>query len=271
MFGDIVDTSSAFPPLAEIDLGDVVGHKEYVEGAIVGGGPESHRQTFKGPAHFEIPAKYRDSTSVSGSPDQVVWAIFHWWQCFGEGARAHLVAAGRDGHFQGFVRPFQVVQGAPGVEGPLALGQVSESSSLQHLCFEGSGKAFIFPLGLGMVGSTMANRNAQPEQPDRQTGIVMILIGSPRRPVVHHHTVGQAVASEDGGEALLHGLSRFVRARLQSKSETRVVIQHGEWMTSPCAQREVALKVHLPQLVYTPWERGADDEIEAGMRANRIQ
>ncbi len=92
---------------------------------------------------------------------------------------------------------------------------------------------------------------------------------APRRAVVHQHRLGQPVAPEDGAQPVLHGGGALVGAGGEAERVARMVVEHGQRMTAPGRGREVALEVHLPQLVRTVALEPAPRRV-AGRRA-RLQ
>src|SRR5256884_2026638 len=88
------------------------------------------------------------------------------------------------------------------------------------------------------------------QQPDRQRGIGMVRVISPRRPVIHQHALRQSIATKRFPQDPLNGLARFIPAGLQTQRIARMIIQNRQGMaTLPIAQAKVAFEVHLPQLI----------------------
>jgi len=109
-------------------------------------------------------------------------------------------------------------------------------------------EAFVLALCLRMVRSTMADRDAQPEEPDAQLG-VRRFAGAPRRTVVAEDAIGQTEASEDRDEALGHRVSPLVFASEQADGVARVIVEDGQRMAAARVQGEVTFKVDLPERV----------------------
>ena len=56
----------------------------------------------------------------------------------------------------------------------LTILQVSEGRTLQDFRLERTVKAFVFALGLRMIGATMTDRNAKLQQPNGQAGVAVL-------------------------------------------------------------------------------------------------
>ena len=80
-------------------------------------------------------------------------------------------------------------------------------------------------------------------------GARVLGVVAPRGAVVHEHADGQAVEAEGGGEAFPHRFRALVGAGLQEDGEAGVVVEDGQGVTSACSSGEVALEVHLPEVV----------------------
>jgi hypothetical protein len=68
------------------------------------------------------------------------------------------------------MRTFEVVDGAPGIEGALQVGQVAEAPHREQLGLQGAMEAFVLAAALRMIGSGIDDIDAEPQQPDTQTG-----------------------------------------------------------------------------------------------------
>ncbi len=97
----------------------------------------------------------------------------------------------------------------------------------------------------------MGDADAEPHQPCGEHGVRLVAGVAPRRAVVHQHRLGQPVAPEDGAQPVLHGGGALVGAGGEAERVARMVVEHGQWMAAPGRGREMALEVHLPQLVRT--------------------
>lgn len=73
---------------------------------------------------------------------------------------------------------------------------------------------------------------------------------SPRGAIVDIQGLRQAIAAKGIGQMAPHGGTLLVDACLQTHSIARVIVDHGQWMTtSPDGKGHVALEVRLPQLI----------------------
>ena len=98
-------------------------------------------------------------------------------------------------------------------------------------------------------------------EPDGEHGERGASGGAPGRAVVHQHAEGEAVEAEEGGEDLPDGLGALVGARCEADEEAGAVVEDGEGVAADVAGGEVALEVHLPQVV-----RGVVLEADEGVR-----
>lgn len=71
----------------------------------------------------------------------------------------------------------------------------------------------------------------------------------PRGAVVHEQALGQAIDAEDGAQPFLHRLGALVAACLKANGKARVVVDDGQGMAPAGAGGEVALEVHLPEVI----------------------
>src|SRR5204863_7429238 len=104
-------------------------------------------------------------------------------------------------------------------------------------------------LGLRMIGPAMCHPHAEPKQPYRERRERPAAGVAPGPAIVHQHRIRQAVAPEHCSQAFARGPILLRAARLDAQSVTRMVIDHGERMAAPARRGEVALEVHLPELV----------------------
>ena len=74
-------------------------------------------------------------------------------------------------------------------------------------------------------------------------------VTAPRGAVVHEQAFGQAIDTEDGAQPFLHRPGALVGACLKANGEARVVVDDGQGMAPANAGGEVALEVHLPEVI----------------------
>ncbi len=142
-----------------------------------------------------------------------------------------------------------VVNLAPAIEGCLGGGEVSEAVPVQHLGLQAAMEALLLALGLRVVGSPVCERHVEIEQPHGQPGMLLAAARSPGRAVVRQHAPRQSVAPEHAFQPLTYRLGALVAARAQFQRITRMVVEDGQRMAASLAKREMALEIHLPQIV----------------------
>ena len=143
MFRDIVDTFRPAVEGAEVDGCNPLGSENDVEDAIVWGWSERDGLAAEGLWDFDIAAKEADVTALLDTAHDVAGSVFEGCDGLDIVARAGLIAAGRHGKLEGFVRPLRVVDGAPAIEGALGSGQIGEGWTGQHLGLEAAMEAFV--------------------------------------------------------------------------------------------------------------------------------
>src|SRR5436305_7914445 len=183
-------------------------------------------------------------------PYRVDCSIFPFAQGLGESPLADLVAARRNLHLQGFMRSLVVVNLPPGIKAPLAGRHVRPGLTLEDLDIERPMETLIFALGLRMERSTVADSDAQLEQPDRQSRPRSLRAGGPPgRAVVAEDALRQPEAAEDRREMSLHGLAPLVGTGAQPQAISGMVVEDGQGMTTSGRGGEVPFEIHLPELV----------------------
>jgi len=95
----------------------------------------------------------------------------------------------------------------------------------------------------------MRHAHAQSQQPHRERGEPPTTRVAPRRTVVHKHRIGQAIAAEHHHQAFARRTILMVGARLDAQRIARMIVDDCERVATTAAQGEVALEVHLPQLI----------------------
>src|SRR6266702_3241779 len=100
-----------------------------------------------------------------------------------------------------------------------------------------------------MIRATMRHAHAQSQQPHRERGEPPTTRVAPRRTVVHKHRSGQDIAAEHHHQAFTRRTILMVGARLDAQRIARMIVDDCERVATTAAQGEVALEVHLPQLI----------------------
>ena len=129
----------------EVKLGDRMSGEEHVPDPIGTCRPDSHQHALEGLRYLEDTSKDLDSTFVANTTCQVGWFVLHGWKDLGKRSWAHLVLAGRGSKVKGIMRPLQVVDVPPAVEGFLAVRQISEAAPLSTSAFMVRWKRSSFP------------------------------------------------------------------------------------------------------------------------------
>ena len=147
-------------------------------------------------------------------PYRVGRSILPFAQDLGESPFAESVAARRNFHIQRFMRSLMVVNLPPGIKSPLAGRHIRPDLTLDDLDIKRPMETLIFALGLRMERSTMADSDAQLEQPDSQSRPCGLRAGGPPgRTVVAENALRQPKAPKDRREMSLH---RVVRSSVQA-------------------------------------------------------
>src|SRR5229473_2690017 len=212
--------------------------------------PQGHRITAKRFADAKLTIAEKDLAIALHFPHLVDRSVLQGRQLFRERPRARLISTSRHGHAQGLMRPHVIVTIAPLIKTNLQAFKVAEDPLGQYLHFQTAMKAFVFALGLRMIRPTVTNANPQVQKPHRQRRVLMFEVITPGRPVVHQHALRQAITAKSSGQLLLHGPGLLIGATLQAQRITRVIIEHGQRMTTlAVAQSKVTFEIHLPQLI----------------------
>jgi hypothetical protein len=190
-----------------------------------------------------------DVAFVLDAADEIVRSVGKGFGGVAKGSRRGRVVVDRHAAGQRVVRPLEVVDVAPGVEGGLRLGQVGERPA-QRFGGERPVEALVLAERLGVARPRMAERDAGFDQPDAELGEAGAMAGvAPGRTVVDRHAPGQAIAAESLDQQGFDGRAGLVGAGLQRHRETRMIVQHRQRMQPAVEQRHMALEVHLPQIV----------------------
>ncbi|MNE36137.1 hypothetical protein D3C80_1299370 [compost metagenome] len=96
---------------------------------------------------------------------------------------------------------------------------------MQQLALERLVEGFELTLGLRVVGTAVADRDAQAHQPDLQGGQATLDIRAPGRPVVGGDALGQAVAAEHLDQPRADQFQALAFTRRQAQGEAGMIIQ----------------------------------------------
>lgn len=233
----------------EVDFGDVLVAEEDVEDAVEARGTKGDGVFVEGGSDFEAAAAEPDIAAELDFTDEITGLVKEGWESLGERSRRGAVAGGGHVELECIMRPLEVVEVAPLIEGALSLGEIREGATSKQLITESAMESFIFALGLRMVRPGVRDVDAETDEPGGQWGEVMIAVATPGRTVIHGHALGQAIETEDRGQPLLHGLRALIGASLKAQSEAGVIVQDSERVAAGLIGGEVAFEVHLPELI----------------------
>src|SRR5207302_5510689 len=109
-------------------------------------------------------------------------------------------------------------------------------------------EALVFAAALRMVRTTVNDRNAELEKPDRKPCPTFARRVSPRCAIVDEERLRQAVSAEGQFKTAAHGVAALIGASLQAKVIARMIVNHCQGMAlRVVAKPHPALEVHLPQ------------------------
>src|SRR5262245_39025918 len=199
----------------------------------------------------EDPAPLETDRFAADTTNYISCRVVQFRQPLREKPLAHPVARSRDCHPQRLVRTLAVIDLAPPIKSRLAIGDQAEGMIAQQFLSERAMKALVLALRLRVVRARMRNEYAQPQQPDGQHGVVILLIAAraPRHAVVHRHPPGQPIAAEGLNQGRPYGLGRLITAGLQNQGEARMIIERSQRIAATGIEREVAFEIHLPQII----------------------
>src|SRR5262249_13099179 len=115
--------------------------------------------------------------------------------------------------------------------------------------FEGLMEALFLALGLRVVRATMADGDTQTDEPGCEAGVRVGLLATPGSTVIHEHAFRQTVALEGAAEIQADSFSPLVGTGCETEVEAGMVIKHREGVAARFGRSEMALEVHLPEVV----------------------
>jgi hypothetical protein len=176
--------------------------------------------------------------------------VFRLRQALRHGALAWPVAAGRHLLVERLMRPLEVVDFAPGIEGTLGLGKIAETAQRKHLGVERTMEAFVLAATLRMVRPTVNDGDAQLEKPYCEPRPMFTGWISPRRTVVDEECLRQAIAPERQFQTIADCLAALIGASLQAQVIAGMIIHDRQRMAARLiAKLDPTLEVHLPQQI----------------------
>ena len=136
--------------VGQVDSSDPVGAEEDAPAAVAVEGADADALAAKGLGHLpQSPLEAHVVLAGGDGAHDVTLAILRGRQPPWHRARARPVAAGRHFEVERLVRPLEVVDLAPAVEGALHLGQVMEAPQREHLLGERAMEALVLAAALG--------------------------------------------------------------------------------------------------------------------------
>jgi len=257
--------------MPQVELGNLMYTKEDLHYTIFHRRADRYALSSERFAQWHFLASVADRAVDGDLPHRIGRSVLPITQHLGEGSLADAVAARRNSHAQGLMRPFVIVDLTPRIKPPLAGFHIRPRLTLDHLDIECPMEPLVLTLGLGMERSAMADFDPQLEQPDRQSGPLGLGSGrTPRGTVVTKNALGHSKTAEDRRQVTLNGLATFVGAGNESDAVPGVIIEHCQGVTAAGGGREMPLEIHLPELV-GPIALEADESTTGGgLRTNAL-
>ena len=184
-------------------------------------------------------------------PELIVRRVFEGRDAFVVGSRTQAVAVGGDGICQRLVRPLCIVDMTPRIERGLGMARRAEEAP-HGFGLEAAVEALVLAERLGVIGPGMADPDAMFDQPDGQGRERIVGGRPPRRTIVHGDPPRQPIAPESGDKPGLDGRSQLIEASPYVDGKARMIVEDGQGIepfAQGIAQRDMALEVHLPQIV----------------------
>lgn len=186
--------------------------------------PDTDGKSFKGSSHSVV-----DSVVAEGAMGLALTQDGSFWE-EGLGHRGWSLSSRGfvDGpgslHSQCLVRSDPVVEIAKLIEFSLDVGLLFK----EDLSFDGSVKAFDFPLGLGMVGSAVRRLDTKEHQPEIESAPAPGGIAFERSAVVREHLSGKPKLCESLPKHAPGRLQGLVGNYLQGDAEASAIVQNRQ-------------------------------------------
>lgn len=226
--------------------------KEECEKAVLSHGAQGDRESAKSLTDEEEVVLKSDFAFAFDAADEISWEVLDGGKSGWHGSGAGLVTAGRGCHLQGLMRTQLVVEVAPLIELGLAMREAAPGGrAVKQFDFEGAMEALAFTLRLGVIRPAMSEIDSQAQKPDAEPSKAASRIGtSPRGSIIAQDAIGEAVALEGALQSGLNLGTIDCGTSAQNQGEAGVIVEKGEGEAAPAAcEREVAFKIHLPELV----------------------
>jgi hypothetical protein len=190
------------------------------------------------------------NTAMLGDhPDVIIGRIGHRGERVWEGPQTAVIAIRGNRVGEGFMGPLVIVERPPTGKGDLGTGQIRERAIGEELGGDGAMEAFDLAPGLRVIGATMPDGDAQPQQPGRQRGDPPLATRAPRGAMIGEDGLRQAVALKNRRQLGHDPGLLLVGTGGQAQREAGMVVEDGQGMDPSGFQGAMPHEVHLPQVV----------------------
>src|SRR3984893_996776 len=177
--------------------------------------------------------------------------VFGRWQAIGHRSQARSITTCRHLLSERLMRPLEIVDFAPGIEGALRFGEIAKAAQCEHLGFERAVEAFVLAATLRVIRPAMNDMDTKLEKPYRKPCPPFTRGVSPGRAVVDEECLRQAVAAEGQFQTAAHVIAALIAESLQAQVIARMIVYHRQWMALRVVTKpHPALEVHLPQQIW---------------------
>src|SRR5262245_4401380 len=150
----------------QVDSCNLVGTEEDAVVSVVGQGPNGDALAPEGLGHLPQPILEADIVLRGGDrAHDLVLVVVHVRKAVGHRASAWPIAAGRHLLVKRLVRPFKIVDHAPGVEGTLRFGEIAKASERKHFGVERAVETLVLAAALRVIWPAVQNSDTELEQP----------------------------------------------------------------------------------------------------------
>lgn len=156
-------------PIGQVDGCDLVGGEEDAVLAVRGARPDGDALAAEG--LWNRPQPSLEADVVLGGRDRahdLMLIIFDLGKTIRHRAVARPIAACRCLLAERLVRPFEIINPAPLIEGALDVDEPAERAQREHLGLEGAVEALVLAAALRMIRPAVDELDAELEQPDSE-------------------------------------------------------------------------------------------------------
>ena len=155
----------------QVDACDLVGGEEDAVAAVERERADGQALAAEGLRNFPQPPPEADVVAgAADRADDLAVIVCDLRQVLRHGARTWPVAAGGNILAERLVRSLEVVDGAPGIDRALDLGEIAEASMGEHLGLQRAVEAFDLAAALRMIRTAVQHPDAELEQIRRRAG-----------------------------------------------------------------------------------------------------